>query len=242
MAEDRIGQGLPTVTGYGARLAIAVLKKQNVVITPLLRRAGLSERDFHSRQHRIGAAAQFKFFECAAEAMDDSAFGLHLAEDANPREAELLFYVMSAANDVGEALALFVRYSRIVNEALHVKLVRAPEGVVVETGFVGLSRYGAKQATEFGVALIVKALREITGRHVHPIHVTFIHGRNSELRPFERFFRCPVEFGASSDQFALSADTLAIPLLTGDRYLLETLRPVCDECQRTIEMSPDCAQ
>ena len=63
---------------------------------------------------------------------------------------------------------------RIVNEALHVKLVRAPEGVVVETGFVGLSRYSAKQATEFGVALTIKALREITGRNIHPTNVSFI--------------------------------------------------------------------
>jgi hypothetical protein len=34
-----------------------------------------------------------------------------LAEDANPREAGLLFYVMSAANGLGEALTLFARYS-----------------------------------------------------------------------------------------------------------------------------------
>ena len=131
MEEERIGRALPTVTGFGARLAIAALMKHNVAIEPLLRRAGLSDRDFDSRRHPIAAAAQFKFFECAAEAMDDSAFGLHLAEEANPREAGLLFYVMSAANNVGEALALFARYSRIVNEALHVKIVRAPEGVVV---------------------------------------------------------------------------------------------------------------
>ena len=58
--------------------------------------------------------------------------------------------------------------------------------------------------------------------------VSFIHGRNSKLRSFERFFRCPVEFGASSDQFAFSHDTLALPLITEDRYLLETLQPICD--------------
>jgi AraC-like DNA-binding protein len=232
VGKKRIGQSLPTVTGFGARFAIVALKKHGVATAPLLRRAGLSERDFDSRQHPIAAAAQFKFFEYAAEAMDDSAFGLHLAEDANPREAGLLFYVMSAANDVGEALALFARYSRVVNEALHVKLVPAPQGMVVETGFVGLSRYNAKQATEFGVALTIRALREITGRNVHPTQVSFIHGRTSNLRSFERFFRCPVEFAASSDQFALTQDTLALPLMTEDRYLLETLQPVCDHAAK----------
>ncbi len=232
VAEEGIGQALPTVTGFGARLAIAVLKRHEMAIAPQLRRAGLSERDFDTRQHRIPAASQFRLFEYAAEVMDDSAFGLHLAEEANPREAGLLFYVMSAANDVGEALALFARYSRIVNEALHVKLVRAPEGVVTETGFVGLSRYSAKQATEFGVALTIKAVREITGRNIHPTSVSFIHGRNSGLRSFQRFFRCPVEFGASRDQFTFSQETLALPLITEDRYLLGTLQPICDEAAK----------
>ena len=58
------------------------------------------------------------FLEYAAEALDDGAFGLHLAKEANPRAAGLLFYVTSAASNVGEALALFARYSRIVNEAV----------------------------------------------------------------------------------------------------------------------------
>src|SRR5262249_20967671 len=67
------------------------------------------------------AIAQGKLFEYAAEALDDSALGLHLAKQANPREAGVLFYVASAAKKIGEALALFERYFRIVNEAVRLK-------------------------------------------------------------------------------------------------------------------------
>ncbi len=62
--------------------------------------------------------------------------------------------------------------------------------------------------------------------------MSFIHGRNSKLGLFERFFRCPVEFGASRDQFTFAQATLALPLVTEDRYLLETLQPICDEAAR----------
>ena len=41
----------------------------------------------------------------AAEAMNDSAFGFHLATQVDPRDAGLHFYVGSVAHDVGEALA-----------------------------------------------------------------------------------------------------------------------------------------
>src|SRR5262249_44698965 len=94
---------LPSATGFAARQAIAALRKRNVPIAPLLKRASVSEGDIDNRQRRISAVAQGKLLEYAAEALGDNEFGLHLAEQANPREAGLLFYVASAAEDIGDA-------------------------------------------------------------------------------------------------------------------------------------------
>jgi AraC-like DNA-binding protein len=232
VTEERLRHALPTVTGIAAKLTLAVLKRRNVAVAPLLQRAGLSDHDFDGLQHRISAASQAKFLEFAAEAVDDSAFGLHLAEDADPREEGLLFYVTSAAPNIREALSLFARYSRIANETVRIKHAHAPEGLIAELSFVGLSRHTAKQATEFGVGVTIKALREIAGRSIRPTHLSFIHARNSDLPAFEQFFGCPVEFGASADQVAFSNETLALPLVTEDRHLLETLRPICDEAAK----------
>jgi hypothetical protein len=131
-------QVLPTVTGFAAEQAIAVLRKHNIPPAVLLHRAGLSEQelaagDVSSLNHRVSALGQAKFLDYAAEAMDDSAFGLHLAEQADPRDAGILFYVASGAKDLGGALTLFERYFRIVNEAVHLKLVRAPQGVLLKS-------------------------------------------------------------------------------------------------------------
>ena len=229
MTEERIGPALLTATGLGARLTVAVLKRHNIAPAPILERAGISEQDFDGRQRRISATSESKCLEYAAEAMNDSAFGLHLAEQANPREAGLAFYIASAANTLGEAFELFARYGRIVNEAMHIKLVSAPDGVAVEIAFGDHSRHSAKQVTEFATATILKGVREVVGRNIRPMHVSFAHRRNSDLRAFERFFRCPVEFSASRDQLAFSYETLALRLVTEDRHLLETLQPICDE-------------
>ena len=143
----------PTVTGFAAKSAIAALRKHNIASQPLLRRAGLSEHAFDNPRNRVSAAGQVKFLEYAADAMRDTAFGLHLAEQANPREAGLLFYVVSAARSLGESLALFARYCQIVNESLRLKLVRRAEGVIVEINYVGISRQGMRQNPEFGIAV-----------------------------------------------------------------------------------------
>jgi hypothetical protein len=82
------------------------------------------------------------------------------------------------------------------------------------------------------VAVTIKALRETTRRRVHPARLSFVHGRNSDLRAFERFFGCSVEFAATRDQFSFPHETLALPLVTEDRYLLETLQPICDEAAK----------
>jgi hypothetical protein len=82
---------------------------------PLLRRAGLSGRDFDGRQRRIPAASQAKFLEFAAEAMDNSAFGLHLAEEANPREAGVAVLCRVGCEQHRRGDGALCRYSRIAN-------------------------------------------------------------------------------------------------------------------------------
>ena len=164
--------------------------------------------------------------------MDDNAFGLHLAEKVNPREAGMLFYVATSANNLSEALALFARYSRIVNETLRVKLARELDGVIAEVEFAGLPKQASRQLTEFGVAITVKAMREVAGRRVRPAHLSFVHARNSNVNEFERFFACPVEFAAPRDEIRFTNKTLAAALVTEDRHLLETLRPICDEAAK----------
>ena len=232
MIEDRTRQVLPTATGFAARQAIAALRKRDIEVAPLLRRVGLSEGDLDNRQRRISANAQAKLLECAAEALGDSAFGLHLAQQANLREAGLLFYVTSAARTLGETLPLYERYCRIVNEAVRVKPLRIQDGVAVEVNFVGLSRHQFRQNAEFVLAANLKGMRENVGINIRPIGVTFAHPRNSNLPEFERFFGCPVEYGSASDQWSFSNETLVVPLITGDPYLLETLQPFCDQAAK----------
>ena len=232
----------PTASGFAARCAIAALRERKIAVEPLLHRAGLFEGDLKKTDRRVAAASQGALFESAAAALDDAAFGLHLAERVNPREAGLLFYALSSAKNVDEALALFARYARIVNKSARVKLARRPEGMIVEINVVGLSRHRSRQNVEFGIALIMKAFREVAGRNIRPTRVAFAHARNTNRRDFERFFGCPVEFGrngvVTSDRMTFSNATLAVPLVTEGSYLLATLRPFCDEAGKKRDTAP----
>jgi AraC-like DNA-binding protein len=229
---------LPTATGFAGRQVLAMLRNHDIDPAPLLERLALSEQGLKEDQIRISAAAQARLLEYAAEALHDPALGFHLATQVNPREVGLLFYVASAAKDLGDAMELFARYLRIVNEAVRVKLSRRDSDFVVELHFVGVPRFRAGQNTEFGITVSLKSLREITGRNVAPTKITFVHTRSSGFPEFERFCGCPVEFGGSSDRLVFSNRSLALPLITEDIHLLETLRPICDEAAKQRETAP----
>lgn len=228
----------PTTTGFPARCAVAALRNQDIDPAPLLQRVGLSEQDLNSQENRISAAAQAKFLESAAEALHDPALGFHIAMEVNPRELGLVFYVASAAKDLGEAIVLLMRYCRIVNEAIRVQVTRRSSDLVIDVHVVGISRFRAAQNAELAVAVILKGLREITGRKVQPSKMTLVHMRKLESPDFERFCGCPVEFGGSSDQLVFSNESLAVPLITQDTHLLDVLRPICDEAATQRETAP----
>ncbi len=239
MANGGTPRLLPTTTGFPARRAVAALRNHDIDPAPLLQRVGLSEQDLNKHENRISAAAQARLLEFAAEALHDPALGLHIATEVNPRELGLVFYVASAAKDLGEAIALLVRYCRIVNEAIRVQLTRRSSDLVVEVHLVGVPRFRAAQNTELGIAVVLKSLREITGRNVHPTKITLVHMHNSDFPEFERFCGCPVEFGGTSDQLVFSNKSLALPLITEDMHLLDAFRPICDEAAKQRETAPE---
>ena len=76
--------------GFAAKRAIDALRRRNVATAPVLCDAGISERDLAASgplHHRISAAGQSRLLDSAAEAIEDTAFGLHLAEQTDPRDA-----------------------------------------------------------------------------------------------------------------------------------------------------------
>ena len=149
-------QGVLTATGFAAREAIAMLRKHNIATAPLLLRAGLSEHGLARAAAdgnvplRVSATGQCKFLEYVAEAMDDSAFGLRLAGKIDPRDVGMYFYASSAARDLGEALALFSRYCRIVNEAFRLTQRSADSAIVFE--YVGPAKICGRHNMEYVVA------------------------------------------------------------------------------------------
>ena len=112
--EEMPAQVLLATTGFASREGADVLRKHNIATAPLLLRAGLSEHGLartadegNGFSQRVPAIGQCKFLDYAAEAMNDSAFGLHLAKQIDPRMSDYISMPVRPPRSRRSARALF---------------------------------------------------------------------------------------------------------------------------------------
>jgi AraC-like DNA-binding protein len=177
------------------------------------------------------------FLEEAGRLLGDDCFGLHLAIETEPREFGAIYYVYAASETARDAIKNLMRYMRIANPVEMFSLEEANGQVVIEgkpkSGVEGFGRH----MFEYGDAVFLAALRTLTGERIAPLSMEFDHHRNSSIDEFERFFGCPVRFGADRHRMTFSTKSLEAPFRTADPYLLNFLRTVCEEALRRRDTS-----
>ncbi|MGO4815888.1 AraC family transcriptional regulator, partial [Cupriavidus sp. 2MCAB6] len=172
------------------------------------------------------------FVEEAGRLLGDDSFGLHLAIETEPREFGGIFYVFAASGTAREAIKNLIRYMRIANSVETFSLEEANGQVAIEgrpkSGIEGFGRH----IFEYGDAVFLAALRTLTGERITPLSIEFDHHRTSSVEEFERFFGCPVRFGANRHRMIFSEQSLEVPFRSADPYLLAFARAVCEEALR----------
>jgi AraC-like DNA-binding protein len=217
-----------TADGVATRLATRELRKARIDPGPLLAKAGISLLKPGGELKRVKAESQIRFLEFAAEALGDSALGLHLAQHFDLRECGMLYYVLAASPNLGEAIQNLAHYLAVANESIGLRISERTKNTVLAVSYK-IPRLSDRLFAEYGYAVVLRAFRELTGRNVSPTAVTFIHGRNTDKAEFIRFYGCPVRFNAAADTMVLPTESLSLPILTSDKYLLEILKSACDE-------------
>src|SRR6476660_2031601 len=218
---------IPTAQGGLSRLAIARLKSAGVPVVPLLRRVGLTPEVIDDPGERLIVRSQITLLDEAAIALQDDCLGFTLARDFDPREIGLVYYVMASSQTLGDALKRVARYSQITNEALVVHY-REGNRLIISLSYSGVPRHSDRHQIEFCMFAILRICRVLTGQNLVPQHFWISHhqtGANSEMA---RFVGTAVEFGATTDEFALDANARELPLLHTDPYLNNLLLKYCE--------------
>ena len=218
---------IPMAGGGLSRLAVARLKSAGVPVEPLLRRVGLTPEVIADPEERLSVRSQITLLDEAAIALKDDCLGFTMARDFDPRELELLYYVMASSQSLGDALKRVARYSQITNEAL---VVRYREGnrLIISLSYSGVPRHLDRHQIEFCMFAILRVCRVLTGQNLVPQHFWISHHRSGANSEMARFVGTTVEFGADTDEFALNANARELPLIHADTYLNDLLLKYCE--------------
>jgi AraC-like DNA-binding protein len=219
---------VPSATGVIARLAYARAKKAGLALPPLLSQSGLTVSEIENRHLRLKVKGQIAFLGLVADALGDDLLGFHLARDFDLREIGPLYYVMTSAGMLEDALRRGERYSRIVNEGISVELDIGRK-TTIRLKYLGVERHLDRHQVEFWFTTIIRICRQLTGRRLVPSRVRILHRQTGEHRQLEAFFGCKVELGAGIDEIVLPDSIGQAPISSADAYLNDFLIDHCEE-------------
>jgi AraC-like DNA-binding protein len=219
---------LPSTEGLLSRLACRCAREAGIDVKPLLRQAGLTDRQVEDGRTRINVRSQIRFLELVSHALHDDCLGFHIAQTFDLREIGLLHYVLASSNLLGEALRRGARFSRIANEGVSIKYVEG-HAISIAFDYVGVARSMDRHQIECWTAVVTRICRELTGRRLLPSRVCFSHRRETGSAEFGAFYGRQVEFGAPVDEIEFLADIKNLPLVDADPFLNDLLVENCEQ-------------
>lgn len=201
----------------------------------MLATVGLSRRVLHDPDTLIPAASVGRLLELSAAAAGIDDFGLRMAETRQLSNLGPLGLVAREAPTLRAMLESVVRYLRLHNESLSLRIEEV-DGVVVLSQTLATGRAAPlRQAIELGVGALHRIVGTMLGDAWRPLRVCFAHGPPRDLRTHRRVFGAAtrIEFDASFDGVVCRAADLERPIPAADPVLADYARRYLDELARS---------
>ncbi|GEP11613.1 AraC family transcriptional regulator [Methylobacterium gnaphalii] len=216
------GQALPPRTPAGGtvvRLAMERLAQAGLDPGPLLRQSGLSDAATDNPDVGSEADSQVAFLNAAADALQDTSLGLHLAQDCDLRKLGLLFYLMNSSETVGEALRCFERFGSADDPSIYGSYRISDVAVTVALGHADAERQLDRQLSQFWLLTIYRLVLSFASEAVAPISVSFRQPEQDRSPAAQSYFPVPIDYNASEDRIDFEIQVSDMKLSTFDPYL-----------------------
>lgn len=135
----------------------------------------------------------------------------------------ILFTMMMNCPTVGRALDVFVRYHRLMADAVQPRIDR--QGEVILLSWEGASNaIGPRpDLSEALVCVFLGIVTHLSQGRLKPIEVGFTHAEPQDTRAYEQVFKAPIRFNAPRDGLVLALDALSFEIRLADRELFSVL-------------------
>jgi AraC-like DNA-binding protein len=216
----------PKIDARMARFVVEDLRRRRIPVDGLLKEVGLRSSDLASPEGRLPYAPVIHLIEHAATLVGDASYGLHLAASLDARDHGLLGFLALNSPTLMDALINVQRYYKIVREG-EFEIERDGVQVAVRLREADPALRGFRQNSDFVVATLVRACRDLTRQAISPIRVECVCEEPDEKGEYADILGCPVIFGTEWTALIYAEEAMRLPVQGADTKLLQTLELTC---------------
>lgn len=197
----------------------------------LFKEAGVEYKQAVNPYMRVPTAKMNRLFELSVKATNNPGFGLSMVDFIHPTTFHALGYSLFASTTLEDFFERLVRFFRIASDNCrhHIEESQTEYKLRIELLVPNLSY----ETQDGWTATLVKFTRAIYRPGFNPVRVTLPRSAlpQIEVEKYERYFRCPVEFGANEWAVYYDKNEVNVPLpganselaLINDKVVMEYL-------------------
>jgi AraC-like DNA-binding protein len=173
----------------------------------LLKSAGIDRRCLNDPDVKLPAGAMGRLLEASAQAAKVEDFGLRLAETRTLSVLGPVGLLVREEPTVRNALKSLMRYIRLHNESLYLRLEEHDGTAIVSVEIKVRRPVPVRQGMELTIGVLYRVLCSLMGPHWRPL-VCFAHDAPRRRETHRRLFAGRVEFGHDFNGVACSSADL----------------------------------
>ncbi len=199
----------------------------------LIAQSGLDPKVFQEENALIDTEKLTRIFHYAIERSGDPNLALHIGEAVPYQSLGLLGYLLVNTDTVGEMLAKFYHYQRLISKRLNFRFTDEGERyklavTISQNPHLPVPRFHA----EVHLCAIVNILRQIAGYPLMPQEATFAYDAPADRSEHERIFGRQLRFGADENAVFFDKSDLTAPIATSNASMLHYFEV---QAQRILE-------
>ncbi len=220
-ARQRSGAGQARDTGLASmgQMVRRLLEMHGLDAVGIARRTGVDLAEIPGPTDRIEAEKFDAILRSAMSLIQDPAFGLQAARCWHPANLGVLGHAWLSSSTLREGLGRLARYSALVGQRADVRIAATKSGVKVAFARKAGDPMITAVVADIALGLLLDMCRMNAGAALRPIAASLRRSAADHAEVYERFFGCPVRFGAEENAFVLSAGDADRPLPSSNRQL-----------------------
>ncbi|NJN40633.1 MAG: protein kinase, partial [Gammaproteobacteria bacterium] len=185
----------------------------------IARQAGVDLATLPGPAERVESDKLDVILRVAIPLIEDPVFGLQAARCWHPANLGVLGHAWLSSSTLGTGFDRMARYFAVIGQRAGMQVEETRQGVKVSFRRNSKDPAVAAVIADIGMSILLDMCRMNAGAALRPVAVTLCRGKPGQADAYERFFGCPVHFGAEENAFALSAKDVDRPLPSSNKQL-----------------------